>query len=232
MKVQLGEGWEGQGVEVLQLLAGRDFARARTPTGERSANRLHQFAVQMANYCYAVVDRRAGEAILIDPCWDVEGILERLRESGVTTVRSALFTHRHFDHTGGRLPRSMTRGADIVIEGLKEVVEFTHCFVGVGRGDVDATAKQTGVDSIETLFDGQDTFRLGLGASSGEEGGTTSSQVRLEVLETPGHTPGSVCFLLRVELAEGEGGSDAPPPILISGDSEWIIESCDDPRMR
>lgn len=31
------------------------------------------------------------------------------------------FTHRHFDHTGGRLPAGMTGGRKVVLEGLAEV---------------------------------------------------------------------------------------------------------------
>ena len=45
-------GWTGLGVEVFQLLAGRDFARTRTPSGDRSTVQLRLFAAQMANYCY------------------------------------------------------------------------------------------------------------------------------------------------------------------------------------
>ena len=187
-------------MEVLQLLAGRDFA-----VGGKKL--LHDLAVRMSNFCYAIIDVHSREAILIDPCWDIEGILRAVkRECGVTSVRASIFTHRHFDHTGGQIPPSLTGGARFIVEGLSDVLKQTGCLVGVGEGDIQATAEQTGVDSIVSLQEGADVFSLG---------SSSSSSVRLEVLETPGHTPGSLCFLLCHK-------EKTVSPVLISGDTLFI----------
>jgi hypothetical protein len=71
-----------------------------------------QFAAQMANYMYVIVNA-SNQAVLVDACWDVEGILDYCRTLGVSSVIGAVWTHRHFDHTGGKLPPAMTGGREV-----------------------------------------------------------------------------------------------------------------------
>jgi glyoxylase-like metal-dependent hydrolase (beta-lactamase superfamily II) len=73
-----------------QLLAGRDFARA------------DPIARQMVNFVYLVGDRQTGEAVVIDPAYDVGGILDVLEADGMHLV-GALATHYHPDHVGGSM---------------------------------------------------------------------------------------------------------------------------------
>ncbi len=47
-----------------QLLAGRDFARS------------DQFARQMVNFVYLIGDRETGETLVVDPAYDVGGLLD------------------------------------------------------------------------------------------------------------------------------------------------------------
>ncbi len=49
------------------------------------------------NYIYVVVDRVTREAAIIDPAWDIKGIVNLLGDIGakLTTI---LLTHSHFDH--------------------------------------------------------------------------------------------------------------------------------------
>lgn len=55
-------------VEVYQLLCGREIANA--------AEAVFSFAAQMANYIYVIVCKESRHAVLIDPCWDVKGLLK------------------------------------------------------------------------------------------------------------------------------------------------------------
>ena len=64
----------GGHVEVHQLLCGREIANT-------AANVLFSFAAQMANYIYVVVCKKSRHAVLIDPCWDVNGLLKYCKDS-------------------------------------------------------------------------------------------------------------------------------------------------------
>ena len=81
---------------VHQLLMGQDIAKDGKST-------MHMMAAQMANFCYVIEDSKTSQAILVDAAWDVDGVL-RYCSSHQLKVHSAVFTHRHLDHTGGRVP--------------------------------------------------------------------------------------------------------------------------------
>lgn len=87
-------------IEVHQLLSGREFASSAS----NSQNPVMAFAAQMANYVYAVIDRRDASAVLVDPCWDVEGIFNHVcADLGAKSVTAAVYVYvlsrasrRHF----------------------------------------------------------------------------------------------------------------------------------------
>ena len=55
-----------------QLLSGRDFAQA------------DPMAQQMVNFVYAIGDRQTGEAVLVDPAYDVNALVDVLEVDGMT----------------------------------------------------------------------------------------------------------------------------------------------------
>jgi glyoxylase-like metal-dependent hydrolase (beta-lactamase superfamily II) len=73
-----------------QLLAGRDFAGTDPVAGA------------MVNFVYAVGDRDAGEAVLVDPAYAVGELVDLVEADGLR-VTGALVTHYHPDHAGGDL---------------------------------------------------------------------------------------------------------------------------------
>jgi hypothetical protein len=125
------------GVVVHQLLSGREIARPETGgimqfaaqmanymygTSQSSAFSLHCIPFlpcdvtpnHSASELYAsVIVNASNQAVLVDACWDVDGILDYCRTLGVSSVIGAVWTHRHFDHTGGKLPPSMTGGREV-----------------------------------------------------------------------------------------------------------------------
>src|ERR1700679_572019 len=73
-----------------QLLSGRDFA-----IGD-------QVARQMVNFAYLIGDRSTGEALVVDPAYGVQDLLDLAGADGMRVV-GALVTHHHPDHVGGSM---------------------------------------------------------------------------------------------------------------------------------
>jgi glyoxylase-like metal-dependent hydrolase (beta-lactamase superfamily II) len=177
-----------------QLLAGRDFARA------------HQVAEQMVNFVYLVGDRKAGECLVVDPAWDVEGLVRIAEEDGLKLV-GALATHYHPDHIGGDL-------FEIPVEGLARLLELRGMKVHVQKEEAQGVKYMTGLgDSDLVLHEGGDRVAAG--------------EVEVTLLHTPGHTPGSQCFLVGNRLVSGDtlfvqgcGRVDLP-----GGDSEEMYRT-------
>ncbi|MBU3701579.1 MAG: MBL fold metallo-hydrolase, partial [Acidimicrobiia bacterium] len=94
-----------------QLLAGRDIAQS------------DPLARQMVNFVYLVGDRETGEAVVIDPAYDIAGILDVLAADGMR-LTGALATHYHPDHVGGEM-------MGFSIQGVHELLTAVHVPVHV-----------------------------------------------------------------------------------------------------
>ena len=177
-----------------QLLAGRDFAR-----GDMTAT-------QMVNFCYLIGDRQAGECFVVDPAWDVQGIVDAAATDGMKIV-GALATHYHPDHIGGDLWGQQVQGITALLE-IESVP--IHCHKDEARGIRVVTNVS---ESDLAQHEGGDAIEIG--------------DVRIEILHTPGHTPGSQCFLVEERLVSGDtlfvqgcGRVDLP-----GGDSEEMYRT-------
>ena len=73
-----------------QLLSGRDFAQ-NDPV-----------ARQMVNFVYAIGDRQTGDAVLVDPAYDINGLVDTIEADGMR-CSGVLATHYHPDHVGGSM---------------------------------------------------------------------------------------------------------------------------------
>jgi glyoxylase-like metal-dependent hydrolase (beta-lactamase superfamily II) len=143
----------------------------------------------LACNCSILIDEQAREAVVVDPGDEPERILRALEGSGVRT-RALLHTHGHFDHIGG------TRG----------VAEATGAPIRIHEGDrplYDALAEQARFFGLRA----DSPLPPGPPLADGER--IAFGKFALRAIHTPGHTPGSTCFLLE--------GSDAPR--LFSGDT-------------
>jgi hydroxyacylglutathione hydrolase len=150
--------------------------------GRQVATR-HPVAGQMANFMYLLGDQQSREAFVVDPAWDVRSLLDVAEADGYT-VRGALVTHYHPDHVGGDLFGHR-------IEGVARLLEQAAVPIYVNKHEADGLKKVTGVaeSDLKRVDDG-DRTRIG--------------EIEIRFLHTPGHTPGSQCFLLGNRLVAGD----------------------------
>jgi len=165
-----------------------------------------QVALQMANFVYLIGDRTTGEALIVDPAYGVDDLLGLLDADGMRCV-GALATHYHPDHVGGDM---MGWG----IEGIVRLLERTPVPVHVQADEQEWVSRSTGVGAGDLVaHHGGDVVAVG--------------GVDVTLLHTPGHTPGSQCFLVGGKLVSGDtlfldgcGRTDLP-----GGDPEALYRS-------
>ncbi|MDQ1377585.1 MAG: hypothetical protein QOE15_1758, partial [Acidimicrobiaceae bacterium] len=140
-------------------------------------------ATQMINFVYLIGDRETGEAVVVDPAYRVADLLEILDNDGMHLV-GALATHYHPDHVGGSFA-----GHDI--EGVAALLERQPVKIHVNAAEAEWVRRTTGVSAtdLETHASG-DIVEVG--------------DIKIELLHTPGHTPGSQCFLVDGMLVSGD----------------------------
>jgi len=144
----------------------------------------------MANYVYILGDSLTRKAAVVDPAWDVDAICNFIQSEGYE-IDKILITHYHPDHLGGSM-----MGQNI--EGAAEMLSRVKAKVYVNKHEAEGVKRVAGLsDSDLVKVDAGDVFKLG--------------EIDVKFLHTPGHTPGSQCF-----LADGN---------LISGDT-LFINSC------
>jgi glyoxylase-like metal-dependent hydrolase (beta-lactamase superfamily II) len=137
----------------------------------------------MQNFVYLVGSKSTREVALVDPAWSVEGLLGWLEEQDKTLV-AALVTHYHPDHVGGEIMGHQ-------IEGLADIMERKPVPVYVHRVEADGLRKVTGLSESDLRrVDTDDTLRIG--------------ETEVRFLHTPGHTPGSQCFMAENALVSGD----------------------------
>ena len=154
-----------------QLLAGKDFAKG------------DPIAAQMVNFVYLIGDRQTGEAVVVDPAYGVQELLDLAAADGLR-ITSALATHFHPDHVGGDL-------FGHPIEGIKELLELQGMKVHVQRDEAEWVKRMTGAaDGDLELHHSGDVVHAG--------------EIPVQLIHTPGHTPGSQCFLVQGRLVAGD----------------------------
>ncbi len=142
-------------------------------------------ARQMVNFVYVIGDRETGEAVAVDPAYGVRELVDLLGADGMR-LTGALATHWHPDHVGGDM---MGYG----IEGIRELSGMADVAapVHVHRDEAEWVKRSTGVsDSDLVVHDSGDTVTVGA--------------IDITMLHTPGHTPGSQCFLVNGCLVAGD----------------------------
>ena len=159
------------------------------------------------NRSYLLIDEATREAAVMDVGFEPEVMLEKIREEGVR-VTSLLLTHAHYDHAAGMLAIQRVHAAPCWMHPADRPLLDVLTQQGEAFGF--PAAEPPG--DVRDLADGQ-MFPIG--------------ESRLEVIHTPGHSPGGVCFLHAPDLWVGDtlfagsiGRTDLP-----GGDFEQLAES-------
>lgn len=140
-------------------------------------------AQQMVNFVYAIGDRRTGECVLVDPAYAVDDIVGVV-EADDMTVTGVLATHYHPDHVGGSMMGH-------TIEGVAALLDRVDCPIHIQSDESEWVTRTTGVSEDHLV-----THRSGDVLSVGG--------VEIRLVHTPGHTPGSQCFLVEGRLVAGD----------------------------
>ncbi len=177
-----------------QLLSGVDVGKSDSS------------AQQMANFIYLIGDKNTRECVIVDPAWDIDGILKVI-EGEEMTLKGSLVTHYHPDHVGGSI-------FGMNIKGLAELMEKSPAPVYVNKHEADGLKQVTGLSDTDLrLTDSEEKIKVG--------------EIDVTFLHTPGHTPGSQCFRVGDYLVAGDtlflqgcGRVDLP-----GGDSEEMYHT-------
>ena len=134
-----------------------------------------QLARQMVNFVYVIGDRESGEAVIVDPAYAPGEIVDKVTADGLR-VTGVLATHYHPDHVGGEM-------MGVAISGISELLEVVDVPIHVQRDEIPWVERRTGVgpDSL-VAHESSDVVSVG--------------SIDIELIHTPGHTPGSQCFLV------------------------------------
>jgi glyoxylase-like metal-dependent hydrolase (beta-lactamase superfamily II) len=163
-------------------------------------------ATQMVNFAYLIGDTDRREAVIVDPAYSPGELVDTLAADDMR-LTGVLVTHHHPDHVGGDLMGHQ-------LTGLAELLGKHPVPVHVNRQEAEWVRRSTGVSATDlTEHDHDDEVLVG--------------DVPIRLLHTPGHTPGSQCFLLDGKLVAGDtlflqgcGRTDFP-----GGDPDALYQS-------
>ena len=201
------EALSDNGFYFRQLMPGKDICiKSSGKMSKMVEMQVFQAAKQMQNFIYLVGDAKTRECVVIDACWDVEGIIEFVKDEKMKLI-GAVATHYHFDHVGGT-PPSPWNALGIKVPGLATILEkfekdanfLAHVPVhDAGRILSDnPTIKDTKVH----MYDDDSTQVIG--------------RKKMRWIHTPGHSPGSSVLVFSGDVETGTGKGQG---IVLSGDT-------------
>jgi glyoxylase-like metal-dependent hydrolase (beta-lactamase superfamily II) len=136
---------------------------------------------QIAENCFLFRKEGSEKALIVDPGEEPERILAAVEEMGVT-VEAILLTHCHFDHIGAVAPVAKATGAPVYCPEIEAPI----------LADIMAFVPWAGFGPYES-YEADHTVR---GGETLELAG-----LELDVIYTPGHSPGHVTYSVRGENA-------------------------------
>ena len=139
---------------------------------------------KMAVFCYLIGDEGTRTGALIDPAFETCRILAIVKEKGYR-ITHVINTHCHSDHTAGNAAIIAATGAKLLIherdaENLGKMLNrgFTRILGGKASPRPDVLLKDNDVITVGSTV--------------------------LNVIHTPGHTPGGICLLAENNIFTGD----------------------------
>jgi glyoxylase-like metal-dependent hydrolase (beta-lactamase superfamily II) len=125
--------------------------------------------------CYLVYDEDTKDAMVVDPGFDGERILQAVRENGLN-VKYIVNTHAHMDHVGADMEVKEATGAELLLHRLDAPLleEFREMHMRKHSTHQREIAADAYLDEGQVLEVGKAKFT---------------------VLHTPGHSPGGICLV-------------------------------------
>lgn len=135
----------------------------------------------MENFVYLIHDHASKRAAIVDPAWEVEQLIDLAAQQDIE-ITDILLTHSHHDHING-IDRVLRR-YDAELHLIKQEAKFwgEHLKEEANLWGTHLTQPRT--------HHGGDKLKLG--------------NTEIEILHTPGHTPGSACYKLGNNLIAGD----------------------------
>jgi len=163
--------------------------------------------------CYIIGCEETREAAVIDPGGDVDQILQLLNKHKLNAAM-IINTHGHFDHVGGNRQLLEATGAELLIHRADRLL-LEHA--GEHAANYGLQAESSPAPTRELV--GGEILQLG--------------KLSLQVIYTPGHSPGGICLYVEDILIVGDtlfagsiGRTDLPGgdhQLLISGIKEKLL---------
>ena len=145
---------------------------------------IRQFEVgNFSIFSYLVADEQAKEGLFIDPSGDHDLLLKEAA-SHELAIKYIVNTHHHIDHTMGNREMVRRTGAKIVIH------------------EADAPFIKSTPPDIMEMFGAQQPPPADILVSDGDK--IQVGNVALEVIHTPGHTPGGMCLYIEGMVFTGD----------------------------
>ena len=140
-------------------------------------------ANQMVNFVYLVGDKQTRECVIVDPAYAVNDLLQIVAEDDMK-LTGVLATHYHPDHVGGSM-------MGMNIEGVAALLELQPVPIHVNVNEASWVTRTTGISDNDLVkHSGGDKLCVG--------------DIEITFVHTPGHTPGSQCFLVEQRLVAGD----------------------------
>ena len=149
----------------------------------RDFAKTDDLASQMVNFVYLIGDRITRETLIIDPAYAVSELMEIAQQDDMKVI-GALATHYHADHVGGSK-------MGMNIEGAARLLQLADVPIHIQTEEAPWIQRTTGI-----ALDSLKLHKSGDNVSVGE--------IDITLLHTPGHTPGSQCFLVDQRLVAGD----------------------------
>jgi hydroxyacylglutathione hydrolase len=134
----------------------------------------------MQNYVYLIGSTETRQVAVVDAAWEIDTILKIAKQDEME-ITHAFVTHTHPDHVGGGF-------AGMEIDGVTELLEKCKAKVVVHKAEAEFLKGLSTSDLIKT--DSGDKIVVG--------------GIEIELMHTPGHTPGSQCFLVEGRVVSGD----------------------------